>query len=109
MRLVLDEDLPRDLVPHFEAGGHHVVHVEDLGWKGIRNSELLRRISGDYEVLITGDTNMRHQQKLSDHNVAVIVLHPRLKVFDQLLALVPASLTAIPNAPRGEATIIRSG
>ncbi len=109
MRLVLDEDLPRDLVPHFEAGGHQVVHVEDLGWKGIRNSELLRRISGNYDVLITGDTNMRHQQKLPSYDVAVVVLQPRLKVIDQLAALLPAALSAIPNAPRGEPTIIRPG
>lgn len=107
MRLILDEDLPRDLISHFRTDDHEVVHVEDLGWKGIRNSELLRRISGDYDALITGDTNMRHQQELSSCDVAVIVLHPRLKVIDQLLAVVPAALSALPTAPRGEATIIR--
>lgn len=109
MRLILDEDLPRLLVAHFATDGHEVVHVEELGWKGIRNSELLRRISGDYDVLITGDTNMRHQQQLARFDVAVIVLHPRLKVIDQLVHLVPAALSAIPTAPRGQATMIRSG
>ena len=43
MRLIFDEDLPSDLLPHFESEGHEVVHVGELGWKGIRNSELLAR------------------------------------------------------------------
>lgn len=107
MRLILDEDLPRELAPLFRTGDHEVVHVEDLGWKGIRNSELLRRISGEYDALITGDTNMRHQQELSKYDVAVIVLHPRLKVIQQLMAMVPAALSALPSAPRGEATSIQ--
>jgi len=52
---------------------------------------------------------MRHQQQLARFDVAVIVLHPRLKVIDQLVELVPAALSAISTAPRGQATIIRSG
>lgn len=83
-----------------------MVHVEDLGWNGIRNSELLRRISGEYDALITGDTSMRHQQDLSGYDVAVVVLHPRLKVIDQLVAVVPAALSVLATAPRGAATII---
>jgi len=34
MRLILDEDLPHLLVPHFATDGHEAVHVEELGWKG---------------------------------------------------------------------------
>ncbi len=106
MRMILDEDLPRDLVAAFRQHGHDVVHVEDLGWKGIRNGDLLTRISGQYDVLVTGDTNMRHQQNLARYDVAVVVLQPRLKVLDQVLTLIPAMLAALPKAPKGEATTI---
>lgn len=87
MRLIFDEDLPRDLLPLFESGDDEVVHVEDLGWKGISNGDLLSRISGKYDVLVTGDTNMRYQQNLAGYDVAVIVLRPQIKVLDQLVAL----------------------
>jgi predicted nuclease of predicted toxin-antitoxin system len=79
MKLVLDEDIPRELARRFEMGGHTVVHLEQLGWKGIQNGELLRRISGMYEVLVTGDTNMPHQQNLTNFDIAIIQLRPRLR------------------------------
>lgn len=107
MRLIFDEDLPSDLLPHFESEGHEVVHVEELGWKGIRNSELLARTSAEYDVLITGDTNMRYQQNLARYQIAVVVLQPRVKVLEQLIALVPDALAKLPVAPVGQATIIR--
>jgi predicted nuclease of predicted toxin-antitoxin system len=106
MRLIFDEDLPRDLPAHFEAHGHVVVHLEDLGWKGIRNGELLSRVSGAYDVLITGDTNMRHQQNLARYDIAVVVLQPGTKVLAELIELVPQALAALGSARRSEATVI---
>jgi predicted nuclease of predicted toxin-antitoxin system len=34
MKLILDEDLPRDLLTAFKQSGHDAVHVEDLGLEG---------------------------------------------------------------------------
>ncbi len=107
MKLIFDEDLPRDLPAYFESAEHKTVHVEELGWKGIRNGDLLARIEGEYDVLITGDTNMRFQQDLSRVDVAVLVLQPRRKLLDELVALVPRALQAIETAPRGQATIVQ--
>ena len=106
MRMVLDEDLPRGLVPFFADQGHEVVHVEDLGWKGVRNSDLLSRVSGRYDVLITGDTNMRHQQNLAMYQITVVVLRPHLKVLDQLVALVPRAIAVAATTPRGSAQVV---
>lgn len=44
MKLILDEDLPRDLLTEFKRNDHEAVHVEDLGWKGIRNGDLLELV-----------------------------------------------------------------
>jgi hypothetical protein len=106
VRIILDEDIPRELASRFSTGEHNAVHVEDLGWKGIKNGDLLRRISGSYDVLITGDTNMPQQQNLALFDVAIIQLRPRLKVIDQLLPLVPKALAALPIAPRHQVTVI---
>ncbi len=106
MKLVLDEDIPRELAQRFEVAGHTVVHLEQLGWKGIQNGELLRRVSGVYDVLVTGDTNMPHQQNLANFDIAIIQLRPRLQVVDQLMRLIPAALVAIPSAPKRAVTVI---
>ena len=106
MRLILDEDLPRGLTAAFSLAGHDAAHVEALGWKGIRNGDLLSRVSGRFDALITGDTNMRFQQDLLRFDVAVMILHPQKKTLAQLLDLVPRALAALADAPKGDATII---
>jgi predicted nuclease of predicted toxin-antitoxin system len=99
MRIFLDEDVPRELSADFRAGGHEVVHVEDVGMKGAKNGALLSYISGKFDVLVTADTNLGFQQHLPNHAVAVVLLHPALKTVQQLRALIPAALAVIPSAP----------
>ena len=53
MRVLLDEHLPVDLA--LGLAGHDVDTVVGRGWAGIKNGDLLRRMSGDYDVLITMD------------------------------------------------------
>lgn len=106
MKVILDEDIPRELTWRFREGGHEVAHVEDLGWKGITNGELLARISGAYDVLVTGDTNMPYQQNLAKFDIAIVQLHPDLKVVEQLIPLASAALDAFPSAPRHAVTVI---
>ena len=64
MRVVIDEDIPASLTPRFRVGGHTANHVEDLGLKGKHNGVLLAAISGSADILVTGDTNLGHQQNL---------------------------------------------
>lgn len=59
MRILLDESLPRrignDLI------GHEVQTVQQRGWSGLKNGELLRKASEEFDVLITGDQNLEYQ------------------------------------------------
>jgi hypothetical protein len=38
--------------------GHAVQSVSLIGWAGLKNSELLKRASVEYDVLITMDANL---------------------------------------------------
>jgi hypothetical protein len=105
MRLIFDENLPVDLAQSFEPP-HDADHVEELGWKGIKNGDLLGRISGNYDAFLTGDTNLPHQQKLSRYDVAVIVIRPHRNTLAEFIALVPAVLVALPTAPKGAVTVV---
>ena len=105
MRLILDENLPVSLVRSF-AAAHDVAHVDAQGWKGLKNGELLARVSGVCDVFLTGDTNLDHQQSLARFDVAVILLRTPHHLVPEFEALVPKVLSALETAPRGAVTEI---
>ena len=45
-----------------------------MGWSGMRNGELLDVAEHLFDVLITMDQNMQHQQHLPRYDLAVILL-----------------------------------
>ena len=55
MRVLLDENLDWRLVRYFDAD-FQVTTVSRQGWKGTRNSELLKQASATFDVLVTMDT-----------------------------------------------------
>lgn len=72
MRILLDNCTPhvlRRLLP-----GHEVVTAWYLGLANLKNGDLLRAAEGDFELLITADTNMRHQQNLSRTRLRVLLV-----------------------------------
>lgn len=107
MKIILDENLPVSLVrsfpPEFE-----VTHVDSEGWKGLKNGELLGRISGNFDVFLTGDTNLQHQQNLARFDVAVIVIRTQHHLLPEFEAAVPAVRGALKTAPKGALTEIAS-
>jgi hypothetical protein len=52
MRIVVDEDIPKELVPLFGAPGILVEHVEDIGRKGTQNGALLAALSGTCDIFV---------------------------------------------------------
>ena len=71
-RILLDENLDwrlRTFLP-----GHEVESVPLIGWAGFKNGELLALAELQFDVFITMDSNLSHQLKIEDHNLAVIVL-----------------------------------
>ena len=51
MRVLLDENIPHDLIPQF--AGHEVSTVRGLGWAGIKNGDLLECARATIDVLVT--------------------------------------------------------
>ena len=54
MRILLDESLPRRLARHFPAD-FIVTTVQQQGWSGKKNGELMRLAETDFDVFITMD------------------------------------------------------
>jgi hypothetical protein len=104
VRALLDEQLPRQLAR--ELAGHEVRTVQQQGWAGLKNGELLRRAGeAGYEVFITADQNLEFQQNLARSKMFVLVLVAASNALEDLLPLVSNILAEMPNARAG--TIVR--
>jgi predicted nuclease of predicted toxin-antitoxin system len=72
MKLLLDECLPLDFRHSFP--GHEVHTAEWAGMKGKTNGELLLAAeSADYEVLVTVDQGIPHQQPNAARKLSIIL------------------------------------
>lgn len=73
MRILFDQGTPAPLRRHL--GDHTVDAVAERRWSELGNGELLERAESEgYDILVTTDQNMRHQQNLADRRLAVVVL-----------------------------------
>jgi|SRR5271167_937961 len=105
MRLLIDECLPRDLKRLF--GEHECRTVQEMGWSGKENGELLRLAQGGFDVLVTIDQRMEQQQSLTDLDIALLVLRARSNQIEDLVPTVPAALGALRRIQPGQ--IVRVG
>ena len=92
MRILLDESLPIEL--RDELPGHTVRSVQELGWSGLKNGELLRRAADQFDVFVTADQNLQCQKNLRTLPVAVVVLVAKNNRIQTLSPLVPDILAA---------------
>ena len=101
MRVLLDEQLPRQLAR--EIPDHQVRTVQQQGWAGLGNGELLRRAVADgFEIFVTADQNLEFQQNLSGSPIGVIVLAARSNAFEDLVSLLPNLLQALAGTRPGQ-------
>jgi hypothetical protein len=103
VRILLDECLPHELAA--ELAGHEVSTVQQAGWGGLKNGELLKKASGRFEVLLTIDKNIQRQQTIP-LDVAVITVRARSNRIQDLRPLVPALLQAVREAKPGKSTAV---
>jgi predicted nuclease of predicted toxin-antitoxin system len=95
MRILLDESLPSELKA--ELPGHDVRTVQEAGWSGLSNGELLARAVGSFDVFVTADQNLQYQQNLSALPVAVVVLVARSNRMQDLRPLLSGLLASLPK------------
>jgi len=101
VRVLLDEQLPRDLAR--ELVGHDVSTVQAEGWAGVNNGELLRRAEAyGFDVLLTADQSLPFQQNLARARLAVIILRAPTTKLEDLLPLAPRILSALRGIRPGQ-------
>ena len=73
MRILFDQGVPAPL--RRLLSGHEVDTTFERDWSGLGNCVLLDRAESDgYQILVTTDQNLRHQQNLAGRQLAIMVL-----------------------------------
>jgi predicted nuclease of predicted toxin-antitoxin system len=85
MKILIDECLPRKLKQTLPD--HEVKTVPEAGWAGKKNGELLRLMTGVFDIFITIDSNLEYQQQLTGLRVSFVVLSAKNNKYDTLLPL----------------------
>lgn len=73
MKVLFDQGTPVPL--RRSLPGHAIDTAFELGWATLRNGDLLNRAEAEgYDLLITTDQHLLHQQNLSRRRLAILVL-----------------------------------
>ena len=73
MRVLLDENLPHALRRNLSH--HETVTAAYAGLAGYKNGALLKAaIEAGFDVLVTADKTLQHEQNLSGFDIAIVLL-----------------------------------
>ena len=73
MRILFDQGTPAPLRSWLAP--HAVATAYERGWSALKNGELLDAAEQDgFELLVTTDANLKFQQNLGSHRIAIVVL-----------------------------------
>lgn len=87
--MLLDESTPRRLAASF-PGSFRTRTVQQMGWAGSTNGELLRLAVGrGFDALVTVDRGFEHQQNLTELPIPVVIMIAGRTRLQELLPLVP--------------------
>ena len=104
MKVILDECLPKRLI--YELPGHEAVTVPMVGWAGVKNGELLRKMDGHYDAFLTVDALVARPEIVNMLRFRILILKARSNKFEDLRPLIPKILAALPDAKPGFITSI---
>lgn len=72
MKILFDECTPaivKKRLPHRD-----IQTVQEMGWSGVKNGDLLKAAEELFDVFITTDKNLRYQQNLAQRELAILQL-----------------------------------
>ena len=70
-------------------------------WFKSQNGELLTLAEGRWDVLLTSDRNIKHQQNMTGRSVSILILCAKTNRMKALLPLMPACTEALLSIQAG--------
>ena len=76
MRILLDENVPVDILPVLRSAGIEAESVNFIGWKRLQNGELIVRAKEKFNLLLTRDKDFdeEHLTKHITANFGIVLL-----------------------------------
>ena len=108
MKVLIDECTPKALKTFLAKQGHECRTVQEAGWSGKHNGELLTLAGTAFDVLVTVDTNLRYQQNLAGRKIAIVVLQSPSNRLDHLQQFFPACASVLIAIKPGEVIVVGS-
>lgn len=102
MTIIVDENLPHGLLRVLAP--RPVTTVQQAGYAGVKNGQLLAAPEGAHDILLTGDKNLRYQQNLTGRRLAIIELPTNR--WPALRPLCPQILTAVDQCQPASYTVV---
>jgi hypothetical protein len=72
MKILFDQGTPSPL--RHALTGHVVSTAYGIGWAQLSNGALLRAAEAQFDLSITTDRSLRHQQNIAEFRLAILVL-----------------------------------
>lgn len=69
---------------------------------GKQNGELLSQAENEFDVLITIDKNIPHQQNMAGRRLAILIIRPASNDIDDIRPHVPQALVALQSMKPGQ-------
>jgi len=100
LKIFLDHCVPKRLLRLLTE--HEVKTAYQMGWAAKKNGELLQLVASEFEVFLTVDQNLRHQQNLASSSLRFIVLVAANNQYDSLAPLIPQVKVALTKLAPGD-------
>ena len=102
MKILLDECVTKHLKPYLP--GHEVSTVAEQGWSGFQNGRLMTVAeAAGFDVLLTIDKNIKHQQDSGRYSLIVAVLESPSSKLETLIQYLPAFEQQLISYTKGNA------
>jgi hypothetical protein len=86
--------------------GHDCQTVQEAGWSGIQNGELLALAERKFDLLLTIDHNLKYQQNVFHRKIAILVLLARSNRVESLRRFFDDCASAMMTIGPGDVVVL---
>jgi predicted nuclease of predicted toxin-antitoxin system len=105
MKILLDECITKRLKKYLEE--FEVFTVRELALSGIKNGKLMAYcVENKFDILLTIDKNLMHQQNLDKYSVTIVVLNCFTSKIEELITFLPSFKSQVDTLQKNKAYII---
>jgi len=108
MKILIDECLPAALRGTLTKMGHECETVRRAGYGAKKNGELLTLAEDRWEVLLTSDRRIKHQQNMTGRKVSILVLRAKSNRMQDLLPCTSPYFYFTRSNRRGRTTVTKT-